>query len=120
MVSHHIAQLEKQLGVALIYRSTRKLSLTSQGEKLLVSAQEMTRAGEAFVNHAVENNAQLTGHLNITLPAFMVDSILFKHIADFVKLNEHVSINVDFSDSQRELIAEGIDLAIRIRHIAGQ
>lgn len=114
VVSHHISQLEKQLGVALIYRSTRKLSLTSQGEKLLASAQAMTRAGEQFVNHAVENNAQLTGSLNITLPAFMADSILFKHISDFVKINKHVSVSIDFSDSQRELIADGIDLAIRI------
>ncbi|MGH1428641.1 MAG: LysR family transcriptional regulator [Arenicella sp.] len=114
VVSHHIAQLEKQLGVALIYRSTRKLSLTSDGKKLLASAQQMTKSGEEFINLAVNNNAELIGHLNITLPALMAKSALCKQIGDFVKLNPNVSLNMDFSDTQREMIKDGIDFAIRM------
>ncbi len=114
VVSHHIAQLEKQLGVALIYRSTRKLSLTSDGEKLLKSAQKMTGSAEEFINLAVGNNSELIGHLNITLPAFMAKSELVKLIGDFIKLNPNISIKIDFSDNQRKIIEDGIDLAIRM------
>lgn len=114
VVSHHIAQLEKQLGVALIYRSTRKLSLTSDGEKLLASAQQMTGSAEEFINLAVKNDSELMGHLNITVPAFMAKSALVKHIGSFIKLNPNISINLDFSDSRREIVEGGIDLAIRM------
>ena len=114
VVSHHIAQLEKQLGVALIYRSTRKLSLTSEGEKLLVSAQKMTGYAEEFINLAVNNDAQLIGNLHITLPAFMAKSVLTQHIGEFSKQNPGVSMKVDFSDTRREMIQDGIDLAIRV------
>jgi DNA-binding transcriptional LysR family regulator len=114
VVSHHIAQLEKQLGVALIYRSTRKLSLTSEGEKLLASAQKMTGSAEEFINLAVSNDSALMGHLNITLPAFMAKSVLLKQIGNFIKLNPNISVNMDFSDTRREIIEDGIDLAIRM------
>ena len=51
VVSYQIAQLEKQYGVALLYRSTRKLSLTHQGERVYASAQRMNMAAasNAFV-----------------------------------------------------------------------
>lgn len=114
VVSHHITQLEKQLDVALIYRSTRRLSLTSEGEKLLASANNMTRAAEDFVNQAMRHNAEIAGHLNITLPAFIEGSPLLKRIGDFLKINENVSITMDFTDTQREIIGDGIDLAIRV------
>jgi len=41
VVSHHVGQLEESLGTALLYRSTRKLSLTPDGERLLESAHDM-------------------------------------------------------------------------------
>ena len=46
VVSHHIAQLEEKLGVALIYRSTRRLALTREGEQFLKSAHAMVKAVE--------------------------------------------------------------------------
>ncbi|MGH1542991.1 MAG: LysR family transcriptional regulator [Arenicella sp.] len=117
VVSHHVSQLEKRLGVALIYRSTRQLSLTSDGEKLLKYAQEMTHSAEEFINLAANNDYQLMGHLNVTLPAFMAKSDLIKHIGDFIKLNPNISIKMDFSDNQRKIIEDGIDLAIRMGNL---
>ncbi|MGI9502636.1 MAG: LysR family transcriptional regulator, partial [Geminicoccaceae bacterium] len=46
VVSHHISQLEEHLGVALIYRSTRKLTLTREGERLLAATRKMLEAVE--------------------------------------------------------------------------
>jgi DNA-binding transcriptional LysR family regulator len=113
VVSHHIAQLEKQLGIALIYRSTRKLSLTSDGERLLEAAQKMAGSAEEFINLAVNNDAQLMGSIHITLPAFMAKSVITKQLGDFVKLNPNINMRLDFTDTRREVIQDGIDLAIR-------
>ena len=46
VVSHHVSQLEDKLGVALLYRSTRRLSLTHDGEKLFHHAKEMLASAE--------------------------------------------------------------------------
>ena len=46
VVSHHISQLEEHLGVALIYRSTRKLTLTKEGQRLLTATRNMLEAVE--------------------------------------------------------------------------
>ena len=58
VVSHHISKLEEELGVALLYRSTRKLSLTSDGKKLLVSAQSMIDSAETFFSVATNQSTQ--------------------------------------------------------------
>jgi DNA-binding transcriptional LysR family regulator len=46
VISHHISQLEDHLGVALIYRSTRKLTLTAEGKRLLIATHKMLDAVE--------------------------------------------------------------------------
>ena len=55
VVSHHVSQLEERLSVPLLYRSTRRLALTPDGERLLTSAREMvdaaSRAGVEVVKH---------------------------------------------------------------------
>lgn len=114
VVSHHIAKLEEELGVALLYRSTRSLSLTSEGEALLASAQAVIDAAEEFLSTATHEKAQLIGDLTISLPAVTAQSALVKHIGDFAKLHNNVSLQLDFSDTPRDIIRDGVDLAIRM------
>ena len=114
VVSHHIAKLEEDLGVALLYRSTRKLSLTSDGESLLVSARAMIDAAEEFLSVATNQKTQLIGELTIALPAVMERSDLVNHIGTFAKLHPSVMLKLDFSDTQSNLIQEGVDIAIRM------
>ena len=114
VVSHHIARLEQQLGVALLYRSTRKLSLTSEGETLLVSAHAMIDAAEEFLSVATHQTTQLLGELSIALPAVMERSDLVNHIGYFAKLHPDVSLQLKFSDHRSDIIQEGVDVAIRM------
>ena len=114
VVSHHIAKLEEQLGVALLYRSTRKLSLTSEGETLLVSAHAMIAAAEEFFSVATKQTTQLIGELNIALPAVLERSAVVNHIGTFAKLHPGISLKLDFSDTQSDLIQDGVDIAIRM------
>ncbi|WP_438464395.1 LysR family transcriptional regulator [Marinomonas sp. PE14-40] len=114
VVSHHIANLEEELGVALLYRSTRKLSLTSDGERLLISARAMINGAEDFLKVATDQKKQLIGELNITLPAVLERSEWVNHISSFSKLHKGVNLQLNFSDTQSNLIQDGIDVAIRM------
>ena len=114
VVSHHISQLEEQLGVALIYRSTRSLSLTREGEQLFGAAQVMINAAEGGINAVLNKAGALGGELHVTAPAILAQSRIADRIALFLRRHEHVKITIDYSDMPRDLISEGIDVAIRM------
>lgn len=114
VVSHHVSQLEQQLGVALLYRSTRKLSLTSHGEQLLAAAREMIDAAESGLFAVANQSRQLSGELRVTMPAVLAQSELVDRVAAFTNANPNVRLNLDFSDLRREIISDGIDVAIRM------
>ncbi|NVK31236.1 MAG: LysR family transcriptional regulator [Gammaproteobacteria bacterium] len=118
VVSHHVAKLESQLGVALIYRSTRKLTLTPAGRKLLHSASAMLESAESFFQVATEQQMEVIGEMTIALPAVLEYSPLVSHIGDFSKLHLGVQINMEFSDQRVDLIERGADLAIRMGWLA--
>ncbi len=112
VVSHHVAQLEKQLGTPLLYRSTRKLSLTSDGKKLLTAANAMLEAAElGFKNISREGN-NLSGSLRLTVPALMTHTDLLRRIAFFSNSHSEVKVSIDSSDHRQDIIAEGFDVAI--------
>jgi len=114
VVSHHISTLEQQLNVALFYRSTRKLSLTSDGEKLLASAQMMVNSAEDFIGIISNESSQLIGQLKVTLPAVMANSQLVDRIGIFGKENPSVKLILEFTDTVSDIVQDGIDLAIRM------
>ncbi|MBN9228255.1 MULTISPECIES: LysR family transcriptional regulator [Legionella] len=117
VVSHHVAQLEERLGVALLYRSTRRLSLTYEGDKLFISAKAMLSAAEKGLNGIAYHAPEPTGKLNLTLPAMLTKSPLVDDIAAFAKAFPKVALSISFSDIQLDLIRESIDLAIRIGNL---
>ncbi|MFY8106560.1 MAG: LysR family transcriptional regulator [Elstera sp.] len=114
VVSHHIAQLEARYGVALLYRSTRKLSLTPDGQRLLASAQAMLLAAEAGLDGLAGQAQDPAGSLRVTLPAVLAMSHWTDDIAAFVRHYPKVALSLNFSDMQRNLIGDGIDVALRL------
>ena len=114
VVSHQVSELEKRLGTALIYRSTRTLSLTRDGERLLSSARAMIDAAEAGLRSVSDQTREPSGELRITMPAVLARSRLVEQIAGFLLANRKVQISVDFSDTRKSLIGDGFDLAIRM------
>ncbi len=114
VVSYHIDQLEEKLNTSLLYRSTRKLSLTPEGRRLLQSAQQMIRAAESGMQAINALHDTLSGTLTITIPAVTIHSPLFKKISAFIADNPKIHIDMIVTDKRMDLINEGIDLAIRI------
>ena len=114
VVSHHVTQLEEQLGVALLYRSTRKLSLTRDGERLIIAARAMIEAAEAGLMAVSDQSADPSGELRVTAPAVLAQSAVVEQIAAFSVVFSGVRLTLDFSDLRREVIGGGIDVAIRM------
>lgn len=114
VVSHHISQLEESLGVALIYRSTRKLTLTREGHRLLAAAHKMLEAVEGELADLSVSASAPSGELRVTIPSVLSQSHFTEQIASFSKAYPRIKLFLDFSDIRRNLIDDGFDIAIRM------
>lgn len=114
VVSHHVGQLEQTLGTALLYRSTRRLSLTPDGERLLEAARTMIDAAESGLQGIGNQSIRPSGLLRLTVPALLAPSELTSLLAKFAVDCPEVRLSLDFSDTRRDLIADGFDMAISV------
>ncbi len=114
VVSSQISQLEEALGVALIYRSTRKLRLTKEGEVMLVAAHRMLEVVEGEFLKLSSSASEPSGELEITAPSVLTLSPLMDAIAAFSKTYPRIHLSLDFSDARRDIIDDGFDIAIRM------
>ena len=114
VVSHHVSELESYLGVALLYRTTRKLTLSKEGERLLAVSNDMLTAVEGELKEISGTSSEPSGELRATIPAILCDSKLTDAIADFSKSYPKIRLKLDYSDSYKELIDDGFDVAIRM------
>ncbi|WP_269583832.1 LysR family transcriptional regulator [Roseibium sp. Sym1] len=113
-VSYHIRTLEEAVGTPLLYRSTRRFTLTASGEKLFKSAELMLNAAQAGFSSAQPSRAGLSGHLKVTLTTALSHSFISRRITGFVLDHPNVDLHLHFDNRETDLVAEGIDIAIRI------
>ena len=114
VVSHHVSQLEEHLGVALIYRTTRKLALTKEGEQLLASTQLMFEEVEAVLSNLSNTASNPTGQLRVATPSILIHSQLTEMLATFSIQHPGIKLFLDYSDERQDIITGGYDLAIRM------
>lgn len=114
VVSHHISELEAHLGVALLYRTTRKLRLTTEGERLLVATHNMLDAVEGEVNAISAKAGEPSGELRITLPSVLSKSPFIDMVSAFIADYPRIGVVLDFSDERYDLIDGGYDIAVRM------
>ena len=114
VVSHHISQLEEHLGVALIYRTTRKLTLTGEGQRLLAATYKMLDAVEGELADLSASSSEPSGELRLTLPSVLSQSYLTDRLAAFASAHPRIHLSIDYSDTRRALIEDGFDVAIRM------
>ncbi|MGN5112518.1 LysR family transcriptional regulator [Aeromonas jandaei] len=112
-VSQKISRLEAQLGVRLLQRTTRRLSLTPQGEVYVEHCQGLlTLARSANLAMARLRSAPV-GRVRITAPEATGTLLLGRILAEFRALYPEVVLELTLSDEQLDLVGEGYDLALR-------
>ena len=114
VVSHHIGELERHLSLPLLYRSTRRLALTPDGQKLVTAAREMVEAAARGLDAVSGQSESPTGTLRVTAPAFLTETTFCRDLAAFSKLLPKVQLMMSFTELPRELLRDGFDLALRI------
>lgn len=112
-VSETVSELEKALGVTLLYRSTRQLSLTSEGRVLHEKAKAMLANVESGLDAINPASTDPQGNLRVTAPAFVVQTDLVDAFASFARRYPKIALTFDFSDEPRDLIRDGFDVSIR-------
>jgi len=113
-VSRRVADLEKQLGVRLIERSTRNLRLTDVGAEIFEQARHSSEISEAVENIASNHLETVSGELRLAAPPSISDSFLAPLIGAFQASYPKVRVQVFITDRIVDHIAEGVDLAFRV------
>lgn len=113
VVSHHVAELEARLSLPLLHRSTRRLALTPDGEKLLSFAREMVDAAGRGLDAMSGRSSAPTGTLRVTAPAFFAETGFCSDLAAFQSAHPGVELTVSFTEVPRDLLRDGFDLALR-------
>lgn len=114
VLSRRVSELERRLGVKLLNRTTRKLSLTGAGEQLFQQASILLTDLLEVEQRVSDEQITLSGRLKIAAPLSFAVRHLSPAIAEFVTDHPDIDVSLDLNDREIDLVAEGYDLAIRI------
>ncbi|WP_349919230.1 LysR family transcriptional regulator [Aeromonas veronii] len=112
-VSQKISRLESQLGVRLLQRTTRRLSLTPQGELYVEHCKGLLVLARSANLAMARLRSAPAGRVRITAPEATGTLLLGKILAEFRALYPDVVLELTLSDEQLDLVGEGYDLALR-------
>ncbi len=114
-VSRRISTLESRIGERLLTRTTRKLSLTEFGERMLAHAQRLSEETDAANALAQHHQTTPQGRLRVSMPTgFVEEMALVPFLLEFTAAHPRVRLEVDVSARRVDLIAERFDVAVRI------
>lgn len=114
VTSKHVAKLERSLGVRLLNRSTRKLSLTEAGAAYYEHCARIVDEIESSKRVVATLQATPRGLLRVTAPVTFANSRLAPVLPDFFRKHPEVQIELNASNRVVDLAEDGFDVAIRI------
>ena len=113
-LSKRVSQLEQLLGCQLLYRTTRSLTLTEAGERYFEAVRHAVRLAAEGEDAIGALQAAPRGLLRVTAPMVYGRRHIAPLIPDFLARYPELQLQFEMSDEQRDLVAEGFDVAVRI------
>lgn len=117
-VGKSVGRLEERLGLTLFQRSTRRLSLTPEGERFLISCQNAMDILEQAEAELTSHICHPSGRLRVDLPAAFGRQRILPILLSITRRYPGLALTVTFSERFVDPIEEGIDLVIRIGELA--
>ncbi|HSN51923.1 MAG TPA: LysR family transcriptional regulator [Woeseiaceae bacterium] len=117
-VSRRVTALEERLGVQLLRRTTRRLNLTETGKSFYEHSARILADLDEAEAAVLQQHGELRGNLRVALPLSFGARHMYKPIAEFSRKHPRVSFDLDLNDRRIDLIAEGVDLAVRIGRLS--
>lgn len=117
-----VMRLEESLGVRLLNRTTRNLSLTDEGRALYDQGVQILAAVDTAQTAIGQPSGTPRGVLRLTLPDAFGRRVILPLLDTYLKTWPHVQVEVSFTDRMADIVEDGFDLAIRIggEHAARQ
>ena len=112
-ISKEINKLEARLGVRLLNRTTRSISLTPEGEVYFQQCQQMVIDAEQALGELNQNQETVKGVLKISCPVSFGLNYLQPVLSNFLKQYPLMTLDIDFNDRQVDVVLDGFDLVIR-------
>ncbi|WNG51234.1 LysR family transcriptional regulator [Archangium minus] len=113
-VSQAVRQLEEKLGQALLARTTRNVSLTEAGRRLMEDAAPGLQSALAALEYLSADTTQLTGSLRLSVPAFSLPLVVEPVLTKFLVAHPHVRVDVSVQNRFVNIVEEGFDAGIRL------
>jgi DNA-binding transcriptional LysR family regulator len=110
-VGKAVARLEERLGVRLLHRSTRSITLTAEGEQFLASCRRIFTEIESIESGFAQSKGVPKGKLRVSLP--MVGMLMLPALTSFMKAYPDVELDLDFRDHLVDVINDGYDVVVR-------
>ncbi len=114
-LSRRVAELEEQLGVRLLQRTTRKLALTEVGEQYLRHCLAMREAAQAAAHVAAQVQTEPRGTLRVSCPVTLAQTSVAVLVPLFMRAYPEVRVEMLVTNRVIDLVEEGIDVALRVR-----
>ncbi|HYD97683.1 MAG TPA: LysR family transcriptional regulator [Noviherbaspirillum sp.] len=114
LVSKQVGALENALGVRLLNRTTRRMSLTEIGAAYYEHCARIMQEIDAAAETVTQLQAEPRGVLRLTSPVIFASLHLAPVIGDFLKKHDKVEVELNATDRLIDIVEEGYDLAIRI------
>ncbi len=119
-VSQTIRKLEDRLGVALVQRTTRSVSLTEAGEQLRRRVAPALAEVQLAINDAQDRDAMPTGQLRLAVSSIAERFIAGPLLATFVQTYPGVQLDITVTDDEFDIVAEGYDAGVRLGEVIEQ
>lgn len=113
-VTSAIQQLETHYGVRLFHRTTRKVSLTQDGQRILPECQNLLFDYEQLEQLIQTQKQHYRGTLKISMPSRIVHQVIIPELSDFYHRYPDIHLQLNSSDDMTDLIEKGIDCVIRV------
>jgi len=112
-VSRAVSRLEERLGVRLLHRTTRSVTLTDEGERLYAQVGPLLSGIEDAALAAAGDSQAVRGRLRVSLDAMFARQVVAPHLAAFLARYPALELEIVTRDELGDLVAEGIDVAVR-------
>ncbi|HSC89874.1 MAG TPA: LysR family transcriptional regulator [Polyangiaceae bacterium] len=113
-VSQSIRQLEEELGVVLVARTTRSVSLTDAGRRLVETVGPAFSQTRAALTEISAKPGEAVGRLRLTIPRSAFELVVAPLLPEFRARHPRIELDLDFEDRFADIVAEGYDAGIRL------
>lgn len=114
-LSRRVAELEAQLGVRLLQRTTRKLSLTDVGETYLRHCQALRESAQAAADAVAHVQTEPRGTIRVACPVTLAQTVLGEVMPIYLARYPKVRVEMEVNNRVVDLVQEGVDVALRVR-----